>query len=302
MKKIQKRWMAAAGAVYLAVTGPVLAADADGGVIAKAGTVDVRQGEVENMLKALPPQARAELKANRGLADRLVRTQLANKALVQEAQGKNWAQRPEVKAQIDAVTREIVFRSYLESVSAVPAGYPSDKELQAFYDQTKGQMVKPALYRIAQIFIPAAANNPASVAQARKQAADIAKQAQAPKANFTSLMAQYSKDPSAKSGADTGLIPLNQLLPEMRPVVVGMKPGEVSMPVQSPQGLHILKVVATTPQQTPTLAEVRDGLRNAMRQKRQQEAASAYLQALLDKQTITIDGPALNSAVDSAIR
>ncbi|OWT71507.1 MULTISPECIES: peptidylprolyl isomerase [unclassified Achromobacter] len=310
MKTVQHRWMAAAGAVCLAVTAQSFAADAKAPeakpasnyVIAKAGTLEVQRGEVENMLNSLPPQARAEIKANRPAAERLVRSQLADKAVLQQAQTQNWAQRPEVKAQIDAATKEIVFRSYLASVSAVPADYPSDKELQAVYDQTKGQMVKPAQYRVAQIFIPAPANDAKAVAEARKSAADIAKEAQNPKANFTALMKKYSKDPSAQAGGDTGLIPLGQLLPEMRPVVGKLKKGDVSAPVQSGQGFHVLKLVDMTPQGTPTLAEVRDSLRNAMRQKRQQDTAAAYLQGLLNNQTVTVDGPALNAVVDSVIR
>ncbi|RXN85919.1 peptidylprolyl isomerase [Achromobacter aloeverae] len=297
--------MAAAGAVCLAVTAQAFAADAktaDTGVIAKAGTLEVQRGEVENMLKGLPPQARAEIKANHGIAERLVRSQLADKALMQQATAQNWAQRPEIKAQIEAATKEIVFRSYLASVSAVPADYPSDKELQTVYDQTKGQMIKPALYRVAQIFIPAPANDAKAVADGRKDAADVARQAQGAKADFTALMKKYSQDPSAQKGGDTGLIPLGQLLPEMRPVVAKLKKGEVSAPVQSAQGFHILKLVETTPQSTPTLAEVRDSLRNAMRQKRQQEAAAAYLQGLLNNQTVTVDGPALNAVVDAAIK
>jgi len=95
---------------------------------------------------------------------------------------------------------------------------------------------------------------------------------------------------------------LNQLLPEMRPVVGKLKKGDVSAPVQSGQGFHVLKLVDMTPQATPTLAEVRDSLRNAMRQKRQQDAAAAYLQGLLSNQTVTVDGPALNAVVDSVIK
>ncbi|ALM84509.1 hypothetical protein ASB57_17385 [Bordetella sp. N] len=302
--------MAAAGAVCLAVTAQSFAADpkpadaraSDTSVIAKAGSLEVQRGDVENMLKSLPPQARAEIKANHAIAERLVRSQLADKALLQQAQGKNWAQRPEVKAQIEAATKDIVFRSYLASVSTVPADYPSSKELQAVYDQTKGQMVKPALYRVAQIFIPAPANDAKAVADGRRDSAAVAKQAQAPKADFAALMKKYSHDPAGKTGGDTGLIPLGQLLPEMRPVVAKLKKGDVSAPVQSGQGFHILKLVDSAPQSTPTLAEVSDSLRNALRQKRQQETAAAYLQGLLNEQTVTVDGSALNAVVDSALK
>jgi peptidylprolyl isomerase len=275
------------------------ASSADAAVVAKMGTLEVQRGELEGMIKALPPEAQARLKANRALAESMVRNRLAEKALVQQAQAKNWAQRPEVKAQIEAATRQIVLRSYLASVSTVPADFPSDKELETAYEESKSRLVEPAMYRVSQIFFAAPVNDADAVAKARKRAGDVARQAQSPKANFENLIAKYSDDPNAKQGADTGFVPLAQLLPEMRPVVARLKKGDVSAPVQSAQGFHILKLVDERPQRTATLAEVRDRLRTVMRQERQQQAAQAYMQGLLDSQAVTVDGPALTSVLDS---
>jgi peptidylprolyl isomerase len=275
------------------------ASSADAAVVAKMGTLEVQRGELEGMIKALPPEAQARLKANRALAESMVRNRLAEKALVQQAQSKNWAQRPEVKAQIEAATRQIVLRSYLASLSTVPADFPSDKELETAYEESKSRLVEPAMYRVSQIFFAAPVNDADAVAKARKRAGDVARQAQSPKANFENLIAKYSDDPNAKQGADTGFVPLAQLLPEMRPVVARLKKGDVSAPVQSAQGFHILKLVDERPQRTATLAEVRDRLRTVMRQERQQQAAQAYMQGLLDSQAVTVDGPALTSVLDS---
>ncbi|OZI26762.1 hypothetical protein CAL26_05430 [Bordetella genomosp. 9] len=315
MKNHTYGWIAAA-AICMACAAQAQAADAakpaakasstadssDSAVVARMGTVEVLRGEVQAMLNALTPQARAQVKANRSLLDNMVRGRLAEKALLQQAQSQNWAQRPEVKAQIEAATRELVFRSYLASVSTVPADYPSDKELSAAYERTKSNWVEPAMYRVAQIFLAAPANDTAAVARARKQADDVAKQAQGPKADFTALMRKYSQDAGAQQGGDTGMIPLGQLLPEMRPVVATMRKGQVSAPVQSLQGFHILKLVDERPQQAATYAQVRDRLRQGMRQERQQQSAQAYLQGLLDKQSVTVDGAALGAVLDAAPR
>ncbi|WP_157792901.1 peptidylprolyl isomerase [Bordetella genomosp. 8] len=317
--KIQNYGWLAATALCMICAGPAQAADAakpagrtssasnaadgsDTTVVARMGTVEVQRGEVQAMLNALAPQARAQVKANRSLLDNMVRGRLAEKALLQQAQSQNWAQRPEVKAQIEAATREIVFRSYLASVSTVPADYPSDKELSAAYERTKSNWVEPAMYRVAQIFLAAPINDAAAVARARRQADDVARQAQGPKADFTTLMKKYSQDPGAQQGGDTGMIPLAQLLPEMRPVVATMRKGQVSAPVQSLQGFHILKLVDERPQQAATFAQVRDRLRLGMRQERQQQAAQAYLQGLLDKQSVTVDGAALGAVLDATPR
>ncbi|MFP6544888.1 hypothetical protein VST49_33335, partial [Pseudomonas aeruginosa] len=42
-----------------------------------------------------------------------------------------------------AAARQIVLRTYLESVSTVPEDYPSDAELQAAYQANKAQLAVP---------------------------------------------------------------------------------------------------------------------------------------------------------------
>jgi peptidylprolyl isomerase len=283
----------AADAAKPAAVGAAPVAGTGDSVVAKMGTLEVQRSELERIVQGLQPAALQQLKGNRDLAEKMVRGRLAEKALVQQAQAQNWAQRPEVKAQIDAVSREIIFRSYLASVSAVPASYPSDQELTTAYDQTKAKMVAPAQYQVSQLFFPAPANNADAVARARKESADVAKQAQSPKADFEALTKKYQ-------GGTTGFIPLEQLLPEMRPVVAKLQKGGVSAPIQSPQGFHILKLVDVHPQHTPTMAEVHDQLRAVMRQQRQQQAAEAYLEGLVNNQSVTIDGPALTSVLNNA--
>jgi peptidylprolyl isomerase len=288
--------------VAAAATTPAPAAPAASaaGPVAKMGALEVQGSEVDQALRSLPQATRDQLKANRPMLEKLVRAQLAEKALINQAQAQNWGQRPEIKAMEEAATRQIILRTYLDSVSKVPAGYPSDKELQAAYEQAKSQLMMPPMVRISQIFIEAPANNADAVARGRKQAADVAKQAQAPKANFDALVKKYSQDKDAAKGSDTGFLPLGQLLPEMRPVVSKLQKGEVSAPVQSQSGFHILKVVDTRPAQPAPLEIVKDKLQATMRQQRQEQIAQAYLENLLSTGTVSIDGAALNAAVESA--
>ncbi len=81
-----------------------------------------------------------------------------------------------------------------------------------------------------------------------------------------------------------------------------MHKGQVSAPVQSVQGFHILKVLDERPQQTASLAQVRDRLREAMRRSASSMAAQAYLQGLVANQTVTVDGAALTSVLDGATK
>jgi peptidylprolyl isomerase len=268
--------------------------------VAKMGTLEVQGAELTDALRSMPPATRDQLKANRPLLEKVVRAQLAEKALVNQAHAQNWEQRPEVKTLMDAAARQIVLRTYLDSVSKVPDDYPSDKELQAAYEQAKGKLMMPPMFRISQIFLEAPSNDADAVTRARKQAADVAKQAQAANANFDALVKKFSQDKDAAKGSDTGFLPIGQFLPAIRGPLSKMQKGSISAPVQSEAGFHILKVVDTRPAQPAPLDQVKDKLRAALRQQRQEQIAQAYLESLLSAGTVSIDGTALNAAVAAA--
>ncbi len=125
--------------------------------MARLGALQVAPDELKALLAEVPAETRAQLSENRDALERWMRARLAEKALYEQASAQDWQQRPQVKTLIDAAARQIVLRTYLESVSTVPEDYPSDAELQAAYQANKAQLAVPALYRVSQIFIAASA-------------------------------------------------------------------------------------------------------------------------------------------------
>lgn len=267
--------------------------------IATLGAVQVDRDELQRQLQSMPPQAREQLKENRAELDQWLRARLAEKALVEQARAQGWQDKPELKRAFQAAQERIVLQSYLESVSRAPDDYPARADLQAAYERAKPQLAVPAQYRVSQIFLPAALGDADAVAAARKQAQDLVKRAQAPKADFAALAQNFSRDDSTRAqGGDIGFVPLAQLTPEMRPVIEQMKEGEVSAPVQSAAGFHILKLSAFRAASFTPFDQVKEELRAALRSQRQELAARAYLEGLLNAGTVSIDGAALNAAFE----
>jgi peptidylprolyl isomerase len=136
----------------------------------------------------------------------------------------------------------------------------------------------------------------------RKQAQELSKRAQAAPGEFAALAGQYSQDTdSAKRGGDSGLQPLQQLLPEVRGALARLKVGAVAEPVQSPAGFHIVKLNELQPARNATLDELRDRLREALRAQRQEQIAKAYLEGMLNTATLSIDGAAVNKVLDEKL-
>ncbi|WP_369326270.1 peptidylprolyl isomerase [Alcaligenes nematophilus] len=287
-------------AVALALQAPaVLAAQGDSGPVATAGAVSVERQEVQALVTALPADRRTQLAQNPAALEQWVRTRLADKLLLAEASAQQWGTRPEVARQIEAATQEIVLRSYLASVSQVSSDYPTDVELTAAYNRVKNDLNKPASYRVSQVFIAAAIGDQAARADAQRTAAEVVRKARQPKADFAKLIAEYEKGLDAPA-PDTGWVVLDQLLPEVRPVVASLKPGEVSEPVQSAAGLHVLKLVEARPAQPASFEEAKEALRARLRQERQGQIARAYLDGLANGAAVKVDAQAIKSILNNA--
>ncbi|MCP1476096.1 peptidylprolyl isomerase [Pseudomonas sp. EB276 TE3739] len=273
-----------------------VAAVAAGPAVARLGNQQVSPEELQALLAAVPAQTREQLRGNREALERWIRTRLAEKAVLEQADAQGWAQRPEVARQTRAATEQIVFRDYLRSVSQVPAEYPNATELQQAYDAGKANWQTPALYRVSQIFL--GVNDPQALDAVRKQATELSKKAQSAPGEFAALATQYSQDRvTAERGGDSGLQPLQQLVPEVRGAVARLKVGAVSDPVQSAAGFHVIKLTEQQPARTATLDELRDQLTQALRAQRQDQIAQAYLDGMLNTATLSIDGAELNKII-----
>ncbi len=79
--------------------------------------------------------------------------------------------------------------------------------------------------------------------EAFKLAEKVAREAKSGKTSFNYLAEKYSDDPSAKTNkGDLGYFTWGQMVDAFQQVAFSMKPGEISDPVETPYGYHIIKV------------------------------------------------------------
>ncbi len=115
------------------------------------------------------------------------------------------------------------------------------EEIDASRQRYEAGLNQPT-YRIAEIFLGVpAANQEASVAI---DAQNLARQLQASNVDFTAFARQFSQNATAAVGGDLGWVQAGQLAPEIAARVVTLQPGEISEPVRSVEGFHILKLLA----------------------------------------------------------
>jgi peptidylprolyl isomerase len=259
-------------------------------------------GELREFVRGLDPTVRKQALADPQVMNRLVRLEIARMAVLREAKAKKWEQRPEVEAQMERARRQIILTSYLASMTAIPKDYPADADVQAAYDANRDNFMAPRQYHLQQIFIASTRDADKKAQEAaQKKAQDVARKAKARGARFDDLAKENSDHrDSAARGGDIGWVPDPQLVPEIRTQVTGMAVGEVSDPVRTEGGWHIVRLVETKPAGPRPLAEVRETIVAALRQRKVQENEQAYLADLLSKNPVAVNEIGLRKAFADA--
>jgi parvulin-like peptidyl-prolyl isomerase len=113
-------------------------------------------------------------------------------------------------------------------------------------------------------------------------------------ADFTELALRNSDDPSASKGGDIGTISRGQMLPEFEAVAFQLPVGQVSEPVRTKYGLHLIQVVDRAEGNYQPLTEINQKLREYLQEKRAQGKYQEWIEKLRDQAYVKIyERPAL---------
>ncbi len=260
-------------------------------VVGKMGSVEVRTSEMQRLIDAQPPEVRQQITSGLNELDRLVRSELVRQSLLMEAKAKGWDKKPEVAFLIERAKEQALLQVYMSDVARPPAGYPSEDEVKKAYEANRSAFAVPAQYNLAQIFLAVPENTEKqAAAAAQKKAADLAAKARVKGADFAQLAKENSehKD-TAPKGGDLGWVPETQILPEIRAAVEKMEKGDVSAPIRTPTGWHIVKLVDKKPPSTRPLSEVHDAIVAQMRLRRAQEIERSYKEAMISRSQPTVN-------------
>lgn len=101
--------------------------------------------------------------------------------------------------------------------------------------------------------------------------------------NFAQIARQESTDTgSAVQGGDLGVIQRGQLVPEFEEVAFSLGDGEISEPVETQFGWHII-TVDLVPERTTPFAEAREGIIRNQLEQRRQEAYNEWAEETLEE-------------------
>ena len=169
-------------------------------------------------------------------------------------------------------------------VQRTVAGDVSEEAIQKAYDAQYASAAPETEYSAAHILVKTE-DEAKAIEEELKNGGD-----------FAAIAKEKSQDPgSAANGGDLGWFGKGMMVPEFETAVTSTPPGEISAPVQSQFGWHIIKVNETREKDKPTL----DSVRQELTEKVRNDTVEAVIKAAMDKADVkreaadTIDRSAL---------
>jgi foldase protein PrsA len=164
----------------------------------------------------------------------------------------------------------------------------SDAQIKQYFDKNHASFDKPEQVRARHILVP-------DLATANKVEADLKSGK-----DFAAEAKQYSMDPGSKDkGGELGMFRRGQMVPAFDQAAFSLPVNQISKPVKSPFGYHIIQVEEKQPGQKATLANTHDRIADMLRQQQEAPLIQPFLQSLQSKANIQVSDPRYASAFPS---
>lgn len=239
-------------------------------VLAKGpGGVQVSVADVEAFVQNLSLESRQATLARFEAVTLIVDEIYARRVLAQKLEASGaLATDPLLQAVLQGQRERIMAESY--AFTAGEAAAKDDAKVEALAKETYRLNIKryqePASTRASHILFAAKEGDEASLDKAREMAVSTLKRLQTGDA-FDVLARELSADPgSASNGGDLGFFAEGKMVAEFDAALQKLeKPGDLSSPVQTKFGIHLIKLTDRRPAGQRTYEEVREQLINEAR-------------------------------------
>lgn len=249
-------------AISLSLAAPVAAQDAST-VLATVNGTDITLGHLIAMRAMLPAQYQE-------LPDEVLYNGMLDQLIQQEVVADSLRGSEDARTKL---TMENEDRAFLASVAidAIAFDTIADADVQALYDANFADAGGDLEWNASHILV-ATEEEAQSLIDQLNDGAD-----------FVALAQEFSTGPSGPNGGALGWFGTGMMVPEFETAVAGLEAGEISAPVQTQFGWHVVKLNESRISAPPAPEDVRADLEEELRRQR----VDAYLAELTEAAEIT---------------
>ena len=243
--------------------------------IIKLGNEDIKNSEVLESWKGLFPGGSAPdfNSFDENIRQNVLRGLVSERLIYNEAVKAGTDKDPEVKKRIAALEKQVVMQSFMENKAK---SLITDDELKAAYAEKVAAAKGQEEVKARHILVP-------TEEEAKKISTELKKGG-----DFEKLAKEKSADKgSGANGGELGWFTKDKMVPEFAEAAFKLKKGEISEPVKSEFGWHVIKIEDRRPVQVASFDDMKETLKGELANK----AVQKYVEGLLKKADIKYYSP-----------
>ena len=236
----------------------------DAKILAAVGGQSITEADVEQFLAALGPRGDA-YRSPEGKAA-IVEELINRKLFLMEAQRNLFEAEAAFKAQLKQAKESLLVNYAIEK--AVSSARVKDEEILAFYEENKDKMGGGDTVNASHILV-----------ETEEEALRILDEIKGGLA-FEEAARKYSSCPSKEEGGNLGNFGRGQMVPEFEQAAFAMAEGELSAPVKTQFGYHLIRLNSKKTGEVTPLSEVRERIEAELLRRAQQTAYQSKVNQL----------------------
>jgi peptidyl-prolyl cis-trans isomerase C len=253
-----------------------------GPALVKVGKSEITQDSFLKEISRIPEWAREQFTGKEGkekLLDEIIKREL----VYQDAKKMKLDKDPEYLEKVKEFEKmtliALILKKEVEDKAKV-----DDAEVKEFFDKNADKFTIGTKIRASHILVE-------TEDQAKKIRERIRKGE-----SFEKMAETYSKDKgSASKGGDIGYFGSGQMVPEFERAVMGLKTNEISEPVKTRFGYHIIKLADVAKGETASFEQSKEPIRKQLLAEKQKGLIDSYIGNLMKKADIKKNEDALAS-------
>jgi peptidyl-prolyl cis-trans isomerase C len=251
-------------ALLMLSSGPLYAQDKDP-LIAKVNGVEIHQSDLavaEDEAGQIPPMS-PEAKQ-----DYLVQF-VADMILVSKAaQDKKFGDSADFKRKLEFARKKLLMEGLLQSIGKEAV---TDEAMRKVYDEAIKQIGDEKEVHARHILFRTPAGDEKSGKDAEDKVKAVIVRLKKGE-DFAKVAGEVTEDPSGKAnGGDLGYFTKDQMVPEFSEAAFKLEPGQISDPVKTQFGWHVIKIEDKRTKQAPKFEDVKPQIENFVVRKAQAE-------------------------------
>jgi len=243
-------------------------------VVASVGEKQITQEYVENVLKNIDPQRAMQFASPEGkqkLVEELVNQELFYLDAINKGLDKDEAFVNEVERMKENILKQYAINLAIKDVTV------SEADIAGFYYENKEKFIAPESVHASHILVDDEATANAILEEINGGL------------SFEEAAEKHSKCPSKAQGGDLGFFQRGRMVPEFEEAAFAMDAGEISKPVQTQFGFHLIKVVEKQASEVSPLEEVKPQLTQQLVTMKQQEVYYKKIEELKNQFPVKIN-------------